>query len=129
MAVREVLQHVRIELLVVDVNLLGISGLERLTLLRRDQSCDKPPVILPSAVPDQPEIGEEIRGTVPVLQCPGPHSPNRRVGVVLSDKADSRLTAQPSMMPNSCRTCSRPSKSPRSMAASIRSARSITAVR
>ena len=62
---REVPQHVCIELLVVDVNLLGISGLERLTLLRRDQSCDKPPVILPSAVPDQPEIGKEIRGTVP----------------------------------------------------------------
>ena len=35
-AAREVLRHVRIEVLVVDVNLQGISGLELLVLLRQD---------------------------------------------------------------------------------------------
>src|SRR3954449_13372294 len=48
-AARAVFQHVRIEVLVVDVNLPGISGLELLTLLRTDAHWNEPPVILMSA--------------------------------------------------------------------------------
>ena len=60
-AAREVFRHVRVEVLVVDVNLPGISGLELLDLLRRDGSWNQPPVILLSAVPDQPGISEAVR--------------------------------------------------------------------
>lgn len=55
-AAREVLRHVRIEVLVVDVNLPGISGLELLEILRGDPKWDAPPVILMSANADQPGI-------------------------------------------------------------------------
>ena len=55
-AAREVFKHVRIEVLVVDVNLPGISGLELLELLRKDPHWQEPPVILMSAHPDQPDL-------------------------------------------------------------------------
>jgi DNA-binding response OmpR family regulator len=53
---RELFRHVRIEALVVDVNLPGISGIELLDLLRHDPHWDEPPVILMSANTEQPEI-------------------------------------------------------------------------
>ncbi len=59
-AAREVFRHVRIEVLVIDVNLPGISGLELLSLLRADPSWDEPPVILMSAVDHQPGIKEAL---------------------------------------------------------------------
>lgn len=55
-AAREVFRHVRIEVLVLDVNLPGISGVELLELLRRDARWEEPPVILMSANPDQPQV-------------------------------------------------------------------------
>ncbi len=55
-AAREVFRHVRIEVLVLDVNLPGISGIELLALLRRASHWEEPPVILMSANPDQPEV-------------------------------------------------------------------------
>ena len=61
-AAREVFRHVRIEVLVLDVNLPGISGLELLELLRRDPSWNEPPVILMSALADQPGIREVVGG-------------------------------------------------------------------
>jgi DNA-binding response OmpR family regulator len=48
-AARAVFRHVQIELLVVDVNLPGISGLELLTLLRREPRWNEPPIVLLSA--------------------------------------------------------------------------------
>ena len=60
-AAREVFRHVRIEVLVVDVNLPGISGLELLELLRHDPAWRMPPVILMSARPDQPGIADAVR--------------------------------------------------------------------
>ena len=71
-AAREVFRHVRVEVLVVDVNLPGISGLELLDLLRHDGSWNEPPVILLSAVPDQPGIGEAVRGGRAVTVVPKP---------------------------------------------------------
>jgi DNA-binding response OmpR family regulator len=55
-AAREVFKHVSIEVLVVDVNLPGISGLELLELLRRDPHWQEPPIILMSANVNQPEL-------------------------------------------------------------------------
>ena len=70
-AAREVFRHVRIEVLALDVNLPGISGLELLELLRRDPGWDEPPVILMSAVADQPGIREAVsRGTAKFIPKP-----------------------------------------------------------
>ena len=64
-AARAVFQHVKIEVLVLDVNLPGISGIELLGLLRRDPHWNEPPIILMSANPGQPAVADAVReGTV-----------------------------------------------------------------
>lgn len=60
-AAREVFRHVRIEMLVVDVNLPGVSGLELLALLRHDPDWNEPPTILMSADADQAGIEAALR--------------------------------------------------------------------
>jgi DNA-binding response OmpR family regulator len=60
-AAREVFRHVHIEVLVVDVNLPGISGLELLELLHKDSHWDEPPVVLMSARPDQAGIAAAMQ--------------------------------------------------------------------
>jgi DNA-binding response OmpR family regulator len=60
-AAREVFRHVRIEVLIVDVNLPGISGIELLELLRRDPHWDEPPVPLMSGHPEQAGIATAMR--------------------------------------------------------------------
>src|SRR3954469_7095229 len=67
-AAREVFRHVHIEVLVVDVNLPGISGIELLQLLRKDPHWDEPPVLLMSARPEQADIDMAVRdGMVPAF--------------------------------------------------------------
>jgi DNA-binding response OmpR family regulator len=60
-AAREVFRHVRMEVLVVDVSLPGISGIELLEMLRTDPHWDEPPVLLMSARPEQADISAALR--------------------------------------------------------------------
>jgi CheY-like chemotaxis protein len=60
-AARDVFRHVRIEVLVLDVNLPGISGLELLEFLRKDPQWDEPPVLLMSGHPEQAGIATAMR--------------------------------------------------------------------
>src|SRR5688572_3230959 len=60
-AAREVFRHVRVEVLVLDVNLPGISGIELLPLLREDAHWNEPPIILMSAAPEQPAVVDAVR--------------------------------------------------------------------
>ena len=48
-------------MLVLDVNLPGISGIELLALLRRDPHWAEPPVVVMSANPNQAEITGAVR--------------------------------------------------------------------
>jgi DNA-binding response OmpR family regulator len=64
-AARAVFHYVEVEIMVLDLNLPGISGLELLELLRRDAEWRDPPVILISAAPSQPGVHEALEhGTV-----------------------------------------------------------------
>src|SRR5215217_7094229 len=71
-AAREVFRHVRIEVLVVDVNLPGISGLELLELLRNDPHWDEPPVLLMSAHAEQVGIAAAVRDGLVTTFLPKP---------------------------------------------------------
>jgi DNA-binding response OmpR family regulator len=59
-AAREVFAHVRVEAMVLDVNLPGISGLELLDLLEDHPNWHDPAVILTSANTNQPEIAAAL---------------------------------------------------------------------
>jgi DNA-binding response OmpR family regulator len=64
-AARAVCRHMRIDLLVVNAELPGISGLELLDLLRREPGWHDPPVVLTTANGEQPELREALsHGTV-----------------------------------------------------------------
>ena len=71
-AARQVFRHVHIEVLVLDVNLPGVSGLELLVLLRQDPHWNDPPTILMSALAGQPGIGEALRDGLITAFLPKP---------------------------------------------------------
>ena len=103
-AAREVFGHVRIEVLVLDVNLPGISGLELLELLRQDPTWDEPPAILMSANVDQPEIRAALRRGVATRFIPKPFDVDHLVDEIRSAVAvrpggDHRPIAGPAREP------------------------------
>jgi CheY-like chemotaxis protein len=57
---RAAFQQVKIDVLVLDINLPGITGLELLALLREDPAWGNPSVVLMSANPQQPVIREAL---------------------------------------------------------------------
>ena len=60
-AATEVFRHMRVEALVLDVNLPGISGLELLALLRQDPRWSEPSIVLMSADADQIAVTDAMR--------------------------------------------------------------------
>jgi DNA-binding response OmpR family regulator len=81
-AAREVFRHVSVEVLIVDVNLPGISGLELLELLRRDPEWREPPVILMSAAPHQPGIAAAVESGAAVTFIPKPFDVDQLIQAV-----------------------------------------------
>ena len=69
-AARAVFHHVRVEVLVLDVNLGGISGRELLELLRSDEAWHDPPIIFISAIPDQPEVQAAVSDGIRLITKP-----------------------------------------------------------
>src|SRR5687768_17055299 len=59
-AAQAVFSCMHVDVLILDVNLPGISGLELLPLLQQHRNWQAPPVILVSANPRQPGIREAI---------------------------------------------------------------------
>jgi len=60
-AARATFHQTQIDVLILDIQLPGISGLELLELLRQDDSWHDPPVIIVSAQARQPEVREAIK--------------------------------------------------------------------
>jgi DNA-binding response OmpR family regulator len=60
-AARKVFDVVKIEALVIDVNLPGISGIELIELLRGDPTWQEPAILLMSADPTQTKINDAVR--------------------------------------------------------------------
>jgi DNA-binding response OmpR family regulator len=60
-AAREIIRHVKVEALVLDVNLPGISGPELLHMLADDVAWTHPPVFLVSSDVGQPGVPEALR--------------------------------------------------------------------
>lgn len=81
-AARQVLRHVRSEILVIDVNLPGISGLELLTLLRQDPQWHEPPIILMSANDGQPGIRTAVNEGLVTAFLRKPFDPDRLVAEI-----------------------------------------------
>src|SRR5829696_4445348 len=55
-----VFSYIHVDVLILDINLPGISVLDLLPLLRQNQHWQAPPVILVSANPTQPGVREAV---------------------------------------------------------------------
>ena len=81
-AARQVFQHVHIEVIVLDVNLPGISGLELLELLRNDPHWSNPPIILMSADAGQVAVTNAIRDGLVTMFLRKPFDVDQLVQVI-----------------------------------------------
>lgn len=89
-AARAVFRYVRIEALVLDVNLPGITGIELLALLRNDPDWNEPPIVLMSAAVDQPSITDALREGLVTTFLPKPFDVDelvREIEVLTADHA------------------------------------------
>jgi DNA-binding response OmpR family regulator len=93
---RDVSRQVRLSVLVVDVNLPGVSGLELLELLREDPNWHAPPVILVSAGAQRPEIWKSISQGHAIGFVPKPFDLDHLTAVVEAALASSIAGVEPS---------------------------------
>jgi CheY-like chemotaxis protein len=68
--------------LVLDVNLPGISGVELLTLLRQDSHWNEPPIILMSADAGQPAVRDALRDSSVTTFIEKPFDVDQLVGEI-----------------------------------------------
>jgi DNA-binding response OmpR family regulator len=81
-AARQVFRHIRSEVLVIDVNLPGTSGLDLLNLLRQDPHWHEPPIILMSANASQPGIREVVSAGQVMAFLRKPFDPDQLVAEI-----------------------------------------------
>lgn len=81
-AARSAFQQVQFDVLVVDVELPGISGLELLALLRQDAGWHDQPVIVVSVSARQPEVREAIRTGQVAEALMKPFNIDRLIGLI-----------------------------------------------
>lgn len=81
-AARAVFHHVQVEVLVLDINLPGITGVELLELLRRDKTWRDPPAIFITAHPDQPAAQQALKQGDAVRVIPKPFDVDELISAV-----------------------------------------------
>ena len=81
-AARQVFRHVRSEVLVIDVNLPGTSGLDLLILLRQDPRWHAPSIILMSANVSQPGILNAVNDGLVTAFLRKPFAPDQLVAEI-----------------------------------------------
>ena len=94
-AAREIIRHVKVEALVLDVNLPGISGPELLHLLADDPAWAHPPVVLVSSDVGQPGVPEALRSGRAVAALQKPFDIDELVESI--ERATSGDTADPAL--------------------------------
>ena len=81
-AAKHVFRDVHNEVLVIDVNLPGTSGLDLLILLRQDPRWHQPPIILMSANAGQPGIDRALRDGLVTALLRKPFDPDELVAEI-----------------------------------------------
>ncbi|MCC7106748.1 MAG: response regulator [Chloroflexi bacterium] len=89
---QEVFRHVRLDVLVLDVNLPGMSGLELLATLRQDPRWRESPVILISAAHNQAGILDAVECGQAARFVPKPFDICDLLDAVTSEVARARRT-------------------------------------
>ena len=94
-AAREIIRHIQVEALVLDVNLPGISGPELLHMLQDDAAWQGPPVVLASSDVGQPGVPEALRAGRAVAALQKPFDIDELVEQI--ERATSRDVADPAV--------------------------------
>ncbi len=92
-AARRVGRVVRIEALVLDLHLPGISGLELLALWAADPAWPDPPVVLTTAEPEHPAVRAAVAAGVVAALVPKPFDVDDLVAAVHRVDGAHRRTA------------------------------------
>ena len=83
-AARSTFQQVQIDVLVLDVELPGVSGIELLALLRQEDGWHDQPVVIVSAKAQQPEVRAAIRQGLITEALMKPFDIDRLVSIIRS---------------------------------------------